>query len=83
MPEVDTGYVPSYTFRTSGGMNVMDPAGKVEMGLSRESGMEAGWLTLMRIVSLYIFALWDGSWLPWYLLLLRICAQPQRQNLNI
>ena len=44
------GEQPTYTFRTSGGggMNVMDPAGVVEMGLSSESGMDAGWLTFMR-----------------------------------
>lgn len=45
--EVDTGYVPTYTFRTSGGMNAVDPAG-AEMSLSSESGMDAGWLTFMR-----------------------------------
>lgn len=39
---------PTYTFRTSGGMNVTDPAGVAEMGLSLESGMDAGWLTFMR-----------------------------------
>jgi len=36
--EVDTGYVPTYTFRTSDGMNAMDLS----------SGMDAGWLTFMR-----------------------------------
>jgi hypothetical protein len=34
--EVGTGYVPTYTFRTSDGMNAMD------------TGMDAGWLTFMR-----------------------------------
>lgn len=40
---VDAGYMPRYTFRTSGGM---DPG--VEMGLSSESGMDTGWLEFMR-----------------------------------
>jgi hypothetical protein len=39
------GYVPTYTFRTSGGMNAMAAA---EMSLSSESGVDAGWLTFMR-----------------------------------
>lgn len=46
--EVDTGYVPTYTFRTNGGMNAMDPAVGAEMSLSSESGMDAGWLNFMR-----------------------------------
>ena len=41
------GYVPTYTFRTSGGMHAMDPAA-AEMSLSSETGMDAGWLTFMR-----------------------------------
>ena len=44
--EVDAGYVPTYTFRTSDGMNAMDSAGAV--GLSLSSGMDAGWLNFMR-----------------------------------
>ena len=45
--EVDTGYVPTYTFRTSDhGMNAMDSTGAV--GLSLSTGMDAGWLTFMR-----------------------------------
>jgi len=46
--EVDKGYVPTYTFRTNGGMNAMDPAVGAEMSLSSESGMDAGWLNFMR-----------------------------------
>ena len=42
----DTGYVPTYTFRTSDGMNAMDSTGAV--GLSLSTGMDAGWLTFMR-----------------------------------
>ncbi|KAF8798605.1 hypothetical protein BYT27DRAFT_7203180 [Phlegmacium glaucopus] len=41
------GVPPTFPFRTSGN-NVMDPAGVVEMGLSSESGMDAGWLTFMK-----------------------------------
>ena len=44
--EVDTGYVPTYTFRTSDGMNAMDSTGAA--GLSLSTGMDAGWLTFMR-----------------------------------
>ena len=44
--EVDTGYVPTYTFRASDGMNPMDSTGAV--GLSESTVMDAGWLTFMR-----------------------------------
>jgi len=44
--EADTGYGPTYTFRTSDGMNTMDSTGAV--GLSLSTGMDAGWLTFMR-----------------------------------
>jgi hypothetical protein len=46
--EVDTGYVPTYTFRTSDGMNTIDSTGAVGLSLSQATGMDAGWLTFMR-----------------------------------